>query len=126
MKTFKILICTLFCIAQFSIIGFSNNNPSGNFPSFPGGSEALSTFVQSHLIYPEIARELQVEGKVNVSFLIMEDGSIAEPRIEKGLSPECDAAVLDLLELMPNWENPKGDKQHQPIRFKMNIAFELD
>lgn len=125
MKTFKILICTLFCISQFSFLGFSNN-PTTNYPTFPGGSEALASFVQNHLVYPELARELQVEGKVQVSFLVKEDGSIAEPRIEKGLSPECDAAVLELMDLMPNWENPRGNKQHKPVRFSMNIAFELE
>ena len=43
---------------------------SSLMPQFPGGMDALSTFIKSSINYPETAISKGVEGKVTVSFIV--------------------------------------------------------
>ncbi len=45
-------------------------------PEFPGGDAALYRFLFTNLKYPKDAVELKKEGKVIVSFVILEDGKV--------------------------------------------------
>jgi protein TonB len=63
-------------------------------PSFNGGEEAMQNFIDSHIIYPNIARENGIQGKVVLSFVVMEDGSIQHIKVLKGIGFGCDAEAL--------------------------------
>ena len=45
-------------------------------PKFPGGDSELMKFFSQNLVYPEIAKRAEVEGKVILSFIVDKDGNI--------------------------------------------------
>lgn len=47
-------------------------------PSFPGGAKALYSYLAKNVSYPTMARELAVEGRVWISFVVSKTGDIAK------------------------------------------------
>lgn len=70
-------------------------------PEFPGGQNALVKFINQNLkITPNIAGR---NGKVFVSFIVNEDGSLTDITILKGLCDVCDENSLEVFKKMPKW-----------------------
>jgi TonB family protein len=98
-------------------------------PEFPGGQEALRNYIQSNLVYPEDAKELGIEGKVFVSFVVLEDGSIQQVSILRGIkgNTSCEKEVLRLIKRMPNWIPGKNNVGNVlKARVKIPVVFNLD
>lgn len=93
---------------------------------FPGGITALQTYLLDNLEYPEIAREEGTEGEVKVSFRLDEEGNAVAIRIEEGLSPACDQAVLRLMKNMPNWKKTKLGSTDENRRISFKVKFQLE
>lgn len=58
----------------------------------------LAMLIYPNLRYPAKAREKGVEGTVQGEFVIDKSGKMSNIKIAKGLSKECDEAVIDALE----------------------------
>lgn len=94
-------------------------------PQFPGGDAELMSFVAQNLVYPEQAVKDKVEGRVIVEMVIETTGEVADAKILRSLSPECDAEVLRIVNLMPKWT--PGYKDGEPVRttFVLPVVFKL-
>ena len=75
-------------------------------PEFPGGDAALWIF-SKNLIYPNIARENGIQGRVIASFIVEKDGSISNIQIVRGIGGGCQEEVLRLISTMPKWKPAK-------------------
>ena len=98
-------------------------------PDFPGGQQALINYLQTNLVYPEDAKELGIEGKVYVSFVVFEDGSIQQVSILRGIkgNTSCEKEVLRLIKRMPNWIPGKNNVGNVlKARVKIPVVFNLD
>lgn len=73
-------------------------------PEFPGGSVELITYIESELEYPELARKANINGIVNVDFVIEKDGSVSNVTISNKLGYGCDEAAAKVVLRMPLWE----------------------
>ncbi|MCX6282275.1 MAG: TonB family protein [Bacteroidetes bacterium] len=95
-------------------------------PSFTGGEAELYSFLSKSLKYPYDARDLGVQGKVYVEFIVERDGSISNVRIKRGIGAGCDEEAARVVSLMPKW-NP-GKQNGQPVRvlFVLPIRFVLN
>ena len=72
-------------------------------PEFPGGSGELNKFIAKNLIYPELAKDNGITGKVYVSFNVEKDGTITNVRIMRDIGGGCGAAAVKLIKSMPKW-----------------------
>ena len=98
-------------------------------PEFPGGQQALIDYLQKNLVYPEDAKEQGIEGKVYVSFVVFEDGSIQQVTILRGIkgNNSCEKEVLHLIKRMPNWIPGKDNVGNElKARVKIPVVFNLD
>ena len=60
-------------------------------PSFQGGdANAFSKWVNQRLVYPEIAKENGVQGRVTLQFTVEKDGSVTKVRVLRGVDPSLD------------------------------------
>ena len=96
-----------------------------NPPEFPGGNGALFAYISNNLVYPESARKDGVEGRVVVSFIVNEQGAVTELKVEKGLTPECDEAALNVVRNMPNWIPAIHHGKPVKVKFRLPILFRL-
>jgi len=93
-----------------------------SMPTFQGGEiETFRDWVQSHLVYPSLAMENQVSGRVYVSFVVEKDGSIQRPSINilRGVDPSLDDEVIRVLLSAPKWE--PGKQREKPVRVAFSI-----
>lgn len=83
-------------------------------PVFPGGDAALLKYVNSHIKYPEIARDQEIQGVVTLRFVVLEDGRVGEVQVVKSLESHCDAEAIRVIKSLPRFT--PGKQQGKPVR----------
>lgn len=94
-------------------------------PSFPGGEPALVSWLMENLHYPKAAQEDGIQGKVLVSFVVANDGSVVLPEISKSVHPLLDAEAMRVVLSMPKWT--PGIQKGKPVyvRSSFPVTFKL-
>jgi len=94
-------------------------------PSFPGGEEAFSKFLASHIHYPKIAKDQKMQGRVFISFIVEKDGKLNDIKVLRDIGGGCGPEAIRVLSESPNW-NP-GMQNGKPVRvaYTMPINFSL-
>lgn len=95
-------------------------------PEFPGGPDKFIEFIKTHLIYPPLATENHVQGKVHLEFVINANGSITDIQVMRKLGMGTDEEAVRLLKLTKKWL--PGSIKGKPVRTKkyISINFSLD
>jgi protein TonB len=88
-------------------------------PTYPGGDEARIKFLQDNMKYPEEAKELGVQGKVYVTFVVEVDGSISDVKVLRGVGSGCDDEAIRVVKSMPKWV--PGKQRGVPVRVQFNL-----
>jgi periplasmic protein TonB len=88
-------------------------------PEFPGGKDALFTYIGKNLKYPEEAVENGIQGVVFVTFVVETDGKITGASILRGLGGALDKEALRVVSGMPNWM--PGMQAGKAVRVKYNL-----
>jgi len=90
-----------------------------SMPSFPGGYEGLMTYLQENIKYPIHAKELNIQGKVFLTFVVEKDGSVTDVVLLRGIGGGCDEEAIKVVQNMPKW-NP-GKQRNVPVRVRYNL-----
>jgi periplasmic protein TonB len=94
-------------------------NWAEEMPKFPGGETELRKFFTQHLVYPEIAKRAEVEGKVILSFIVDKNGNIIDVEVAKSIGAGCDEEAMRVLNIMPRWI--PGKQNGNPVFTRINI-----
>ena len=94
-------------------------------PEFPGGLEALYKFIQDNVQYPQLALENGIEGKVYVTFVVEEDGSITNPRLLRDIGGGCGQEAIRVVKMMPKWTPGKQQGKTVRVQFSLPVTFSL-
>ena len=94
-------------------------------PEFPGGTEALLSFIKDNVEYPQKAIDEQTEGRVIIRFVVNSNGEISDPTILKGINKNLDQAAIDVINKLPRWKPGQQDGQPVSVRFTLPIVFKL-
>jgi len=90
-----------------------------SMPGFPGGDDSLASYLERNLRYPGAAIENRIQGRVFVTFVIEEDGSVTNVRILRGIGGGCDEEAVRVVRMMPRWI--PGKQRGQPVRVQYNL-----
>ena len=105
---------------------FSTNPESGSvLPQFPGGQEAIATYISAAINYPQKAVNETIEGEVMVQLQIDEQGAITNAKIVQGIGYGCDEEALRVIRKMPNWSPAKQAGRAVPCKVKLKVRFSL-
>ncbi len=88
-------------------------------PSFPGGNAELKRFLRNNIVYPQLAREVNISGRVYLQFIVEKDGSITNIKLLKDIGGGCDEEAIRVVKLMPEW-NP-GKQNGRPVRVMLTL-----
>ena len=94
-------------------------------PEFPGGTEALLSFIKDNVEYPQKAIDEQTEGRVIIRFVVNSNGEISDPTILKGINKNLDQAAIDVINKLPRWKPGQQDGQPVSVRLTLPIVFKL-
>lgn len=89
-------------------------------PSFQGGDENnFRKWVFERLVYPEVAKENGVQGRVVLSFIIDTDGSLKDVTILRSVDPSIDKEAIRVVSSSPKWK--PGRQRDKAVRVKYNF-----
>ena len=94
-------------------------------PEYFGGDEARLNFLRSNIKYPQVAREVGIQGTVYVSFVVEKDGSVTQVTILRGIGGGCDEEAIRVTKLMPKWKPGKQRGKEVRVSYNMPIKFTL-
>jgi len=88
-------------------------------PEFPGGEMALRKWISKHIIYPKIASDKGIQGKVYINFVVEKDGSISNVRVLQSVDPLLDKEALRVINNLPRWR--PGLQGGEPVRVSYTV-----
>src|ERR1700712_4261166 len=72
-------------------------------PEFPGGIEELNKFLTKNIVYPQMERDNDIQGRVLVEFGISDSGKVENPIVLRKVSPGMDKESLRVIRSLPNF-----------------------
>jgi protein TonB len=93
-------------------------------PTFKGGDiEKFRDWVQKRTIYPQIAQDNGIQGKVTITFVVERDGSVTNVKVVKGVEKILDDEAVKAITASPKWS--PGLQRGRPVRvrFFITLAF---
>ena len=95
-------------------------------PSFMGGdANQFSAWVNKRLVYPEIAKENGVQGRVTLQFTVEKDGSVTKVRVLRGVDPSLDKEAVRVVSMSPKWKPGKQRDRAVPVTYTFPVYFQL-
>ncbi len=94
-------------------------------PAFPGGMEALIKYLSENIVYPTIAEENGIQGRVICSFIVERDGSVTNVEVVKRVDPALDQEAVRVVKSMPKWIPGKVKGKAVRVKYTLPISFNL-
>lgn len=92
---------------------------------FPGGEAALLAYVAKNIKYPAIAVEQEIQGTVQLRFVVEANGSIGDVQVVKSLESHCDKEAIRVVKSLPRFI--PGKQQGRPVRvwFTLPVRYSI-
>ncbi|MBR1872654.1 MAG: energy transducer TonB [Bacteroidales bacterium] len=95
-------------------------------PSFNGGdANEFSKWVNSRLVYPEIAKENGVQGRVTLQFTVNADGSVSNVKVLRGVDASLDKEAVRVVSSSPKWKPGKQRDRAVKVTYTFPVIFQL-
>ena len=94
-------------------------------PQFPGGEAALMKFLQSHINYPPMAAENNVQGRVVVQFVVDKTGKVGEVKIVRSVDKDLDKEAARVCASLPKFTPGRQNGQAVSVWYTLPVTFKL-
>lgn len=95
-------------------------------PKFKGGDEnAFTKWVAERLVYPEIAKENSVQGRVILQFRVNTDGSVDNVKVVRGVDPSLDKEAVRVVASSPKWTPGRQRNKAVRVVYTFPVIFQL-
>ncbi|AFK04538.1 TonB family protein [Emticicia oligotrophica DSM 17448] len=95
-------------------------DPIEEQPYYPGGIPDLFKYLGQNIKYPKNLNRNNITGKIFITFIINEDGSISDAKVIKGsLNKQLNNSVCSVINNMPKWVNNSKRKVKYTIPIKI-------
>lgn len=90
-------------------------------PTFNGN---INTYIKKHLKYPPIAKQYNISGEVELSFIVEKDGSLSHINVIQDIGADCGVEAVEMVKGMPKWKPAMHNEV--PVRCiqKLSVCFE--
>lgn len=95
-------------------------------PSFQGGdANTFGAWVSKNLVYPEIAKENGVSGRVIVQFTVYPDGVVRDVKVLRGIDSSLDKEAVRVVSSSPKWKPGKQRDRAVKVSYNFPVIFQL-
>ena len=94
-------------------------------PQFPGGEAALMKYLQSHINYPPMAAENNVQGRVVVQFVVDKTGRIGEVKVVRSVDKDLDKEAARVCASLPKFTPGRQNGQPVSVWYTLPVTFKL-
>lgn len=92
-------------------------------PAFPGGNNAMVTYINSERRYPAEAYRDGIEGRVLCGFVVQPDGRVTHVNVLRGVEPSLDHEAVRIIGNMPVWEAGTVGGSRVPVYCILPVIF---
>ena len=95
-------------------------------PKFQGGdANDFSKWVNQRLVYPDIARENGVQGRVMLQFTVNTDGSVSGVKVLRGVDSSLDKEAVRVVSSSPKWTPGRQRDRAVKVTYNFPVIFQL-
>ena len=94
-------------------------------PQFPGGEAALMKFLASHINYPPMAAENNVQGRVVVQFVVDKTGKVGEVKVVRNVDKDLDREAIRVCQALPKFTPGRQNGRPVSVWYTLPIQFKL-
>lgn len=95
-------------------------------PQFQGGdANDFTKWVNQRLVYPEVAKENGVQGRVMLQFTVGTDGSVSGVKVLRGVDPSLDKEAVRVVSMSPKWTPGKQRDRKVKVTYTFPVIFQL-
>jgi protein TonB len=94
-------------------------------PQFPGGDAALMKYLQSHIQYPAMAAENNVQGRVVVQFVVDKTGKVGEVKVVRSVDKDLDREAVRVCKSLPKFTPGRQNGQPVSVWYTLPVTFKL-
>lgn len=95
-------------------------------PKFMGGdANDFRNWVNQRLVYPEIAKENGVQGRVMLQFTVNADGTVSNVKVLRGVDPSLDKEAVRVVSSSPKWTPGKQRDRAVKVTYTFPVIFQL-
>ena len=94
-------------------------------PSYPGGDAALLSYIANAMVYPERAKENNIQGRVYLQFVVTSAGTIGQVNVLRGVDPELDAEAIRVIRTITGFRPGRQGGVAVPVWYQVPINFQL-
>ncbi len=95
-------------------------------PKFQGGdANTFSKWVNSKLVYPEIAKENGIQGRVTLQFTVNTDGSVSNVIVLRGVDSSLDKEAVRIVSQSPKWTPGRQRERPVKVTYTFPVIFKL-
>lgn len=94
-------------------------------PTFPGGDAALMKYLSSHINYPTMAQENNIQGKVIVQFVVTKTGKVGEVKVVRSVDKDLDREAVRVCKSLPNFVPGRQNGQPVSVWYTLPVTFKL-
>ena len=138
MKVFN--VCILIIALSFSEKIFCQNDSTFSFKcfqdsifisydslaTFPGGDDAMITYINENIKYPQEAINNLLEDKVYAKVCITETGKIGNVEIVKGEYEILNKEAIRVLSQMPYWNPARSQGRNTCCSYTIPVNYKID
>jgi bla regulator protein blaR1 len=94
-------------------------------PQFPGGKDALTSWIAGNIKYPDEALKGKITGKVYVSFTVSTSGKVKDAVVTKSASPVLNNEAIRVISSMPDWKPGTQSGKSVAVQMEVPVEFKL-
>jgi protein TonB len=95
-------------------------------PTFQGGdANTFTKWVYGNIVYPELAIENGIQGRVTVQFTIDKDGSVKDVKVLRGADSTLDKEAVRVISNSPKWTPGKQRGKAVKVKYTFPIIFQM-
>ena len=93
-------------------------------PEYPGGKKAIQKFIEENIQYPQAAIDDDVEGTVQITFAVDENGNVYKATTAgKDIGYGLEQEALRVVKKMPKWTPGKVNGKNVKTRLSLPVVF---
>ncbi len=95
-------------------------------PLFMGGdANGFTAWVNKQIVYPQVAQENGISGRVILQFRIAPDGSLTNIKVLRSVDPALDKEAVRVVSMSPKWSPGKQHNKAIGVVYRFPVNFEL-
>ncbi len=94
-------------------------------PQFPGGEAALMKYLSSHINYPPMAAENNIQGRVVVQFVVDKTGKVGEVKVVRSVDKDLDKEAVRVCKSLPKFTPGRQNGQAVSVWYTLPVTFKL-